>query len=84
MERTDWLDAGLDPGRARFLMVTAITHHRFSSSTWNEAEVLKLFAELRQIEDLLLGELEPILSGREEHRGYPRLGINPILASVDE
>src|SRR5215471_16890387 len=31
MERTDWLDAGLDPTDARFLMMTAITHHQFSA-----------------------------------------------------
>ena len=27
MERTDWLDEGLDSADARFLMLTAITHH---------------------------------------------------------
>jgi hypothetical protein len=26
MERTDWLDGGLDSAAARFLMMTAITH----------------------------------------------------------
>ena len=31
MERTDWLDEGLSPADARFLMLTAITHHKFSS-----------------------------------------------------
>lgn len=75
MERTDWLDDGLDSGQARFLMVTAITHHRFSSSTWSEAEVLKLFAELRQIDDELEFDLELILAGGEDQ---------PILTSVDE
>ncbi|HSZ39304.1 MAG TPA: hypothetical protein VK817_05045 [Trebonia sp.] len=49
MERTDWLDAGLDPAGANFLMVTAITHHRFSSPIWGEHEVLKLHAELAEI-----------------------------------
>jgi hypothetical protein len=34
MERTDWLDEGLDPAGARFLMLTAITHHQFSSPIW--------------------------------------------------
>ena len=52
MERTDWLDAGLDPAGARFLMVTAITHHRFSSPAWGEQEVRKLHAELAEIEVL--------------------------------
>ena len=31
MERTDWLDVGLDSADARFLMLTAITHHKLSS-----------------------------------------------------
>jgi hypothetical protein len=52
MERTDWLDAGLDPAGANFLMVTAITHHRFSSPIWGEHEVRKLHAELAEIEVL--------------------------------
>ena len=50
MERTDWLDDGLDPVQARFLMVTAITHHRFTSPLWGEHEVRKLEAELAEIE----------------------------------
>lgn len=52
MERTDWLDVGLDPVSARFLMLTAITHHRFSSPIWGEHEVRKLHDELAEI-DLL-------------------------------
>jgi hypothetical protein len=52
MERTDWLDVGLEPASARFLMVTAITHHQFSSPIWGEDEVRKLHAELAEI-DLL-------------------------------
>jgi len=52
MERTDWTDAGLDPAAARFLMVTAITHHRFSSPVWDEHEVRKLHAELAEIDAL--------------------------------
>ena len=31
MECADWLEGGFDSAQARFLMVTAITHHRFSS-----------------------------------------------------
>jgi hypothetical protein len=31
MKRTDWLDKGFDASDARFLMVTAIGHHRFRS-----------------------------------------------------
>ena len=50
MERADWLDAGVDSTQARFLMITAITHHRFSSPTWDEHAVRKLYAELAEIE----------------------------------
>ena len=39
MERTDWLDGGFDSAEARFLMATAITHHRFNSPIWGEDEV---------------------------------------------
>jgi len=49
MEHTDWLDGGYDSVAARFLMVTAITHHRFSSPIWGEDEVRKLHAELAEI-----------------------------------
>jgi hypothetical protein len=50
MERTDWLDGGLSPADARFLMLTAITHHRFSSPVWGEHEVRKLHAELAELD----------------------------------
>jgi hypothetical protein len=52
MERADWLDGGFDSVDARFLMVTAITHHRFSSLIWGEHEVRKLHAELAEIDVL--------------------------------
>ena len=50
MEHADWIHQGFDAGQARFLMVTAITHHRFSSPTWGEHEVRKLQRELAEIE----------------------------------
>lgn len=50
MERADWQHGGFDSAQARFLMVTAITHHRFSSPIWGELEVRKLHAELAEIE----------------------------------
>jgi hypothetical protein len=50
MERTDWLDGGFDSAESRFLMVTAITHHRFNSAVWGEHEIRKLYAELAEIE----------------------------------
>lgn len=49
MERADWLEERLNPADARFLMVTAITHHRFSSPIWGAREVRKLHAELAEI-----------------------------------
>ena len=49
MERADWLDDRVDSADARFLMVTAITHHRFSSPIWGAREVRKLQAELAEI-----------------------------------
>jgi len=49
MERTDWLDGRVNPADARFLMVTAINHHRFSSPIWGTREVRKLQAELAEI-----------------------------------
>jgi hypothetical protein len=52
MERTDWLDQRLDPADARFLMLTAITHHRFTSPIWGEQEVRKLHAELAELDVL--------------------------------
>ena len=50
MERADWLDDGLNSADARFLMLTAITHHEFSSPIWGEHEVRKLHDELAEID----------------------------------
>jgi hypothetical protein len=49
MERADWLEDGVKPADARFLMATAITHHRFSTPIWGAREVRKLQAELADI-----------------------------------
>lgn len=49
MERADWLEEQVSSADARFLMVTAITHHRFSSPIWGAREVRKLHAELAEI-----------------------------------
>jgi hypothetical protein len=49
MERADWLDGRVNSADARFLMVTAITHHKFSSPIWGAREVRKLHAELAEI-----------------------------------
>lgn len=50
MERADWLEGGFDSAQARFLMVTAITHHRFGSPAWGEHEIRRLYAELTEID----------------------------------
>ena len=52
MERTDWLDQAYDSAEARFLMLTAITHHRFDSPVWGQDEVRKLHLELTEIDTL--------------------------------
>jgi hypothetical protein len=49
MEHADWIQ-GFDAAQARFLMATAITHHRFSSPAWGEREVRKLHGELAEID----------------------------------
>ena len=49
MERADWLERRVNSAEARFLMVTAITHHQFSSPIWGAREVRKLQAELAEI-----------------------------------
>jgi hypothetical protein len=50
MEHADWLEAGYDSAQARFLMMTAITHHRFSSPAWGAEEIRRLHAELAEID----------------------------------
>jgi hypothetical protein len=79
MERTDWLDEGFDSAQARFLMVTAITHHRFSSPLWGEGEVRKLEAELAEI-DMSAAEMAAD-HGRNERldRYFP---ANALLAAL--
>jgi hypothetical protein len=72
MERTDWLDEGLNPADARFLMVTAITHHRVSSPTWGEHEVRKLHAELAEIQRLAV---EVVVEHKESRRAPKYRGI---------
>jgi hypothetical protein len=52
MEHTDWLDKGMNAEEARFLMLTAITHHGFRSSAWGEDAVRKLHAELAELDTL--------------------------------
>ena len=68
MERTDWLDEGLNPADARFLMVTAITHHRVSSPIWGEHAVRKLHAELADIQRIA-GE---VIAEHVKSRRVPR------------
>ena len=72
MERADWIDAGLAPADARFLMLTAITHHQFSSPNWGEHEVRKLHAELAEID--LLGSMA-VADLSEPRRSERRRGL---------
>lgn len=62
MERAEWLDA-LDPAQARFLVMTAITHHRVRSPLWGEQEVRKLHTELAEI-DISAQRMIAALQGR--------------------
>lgn len=72
MEHAVWLEAGFDPAQARFLMVTAITHHQFDSQLWGECEVLRLYAELTEIEVAVLHAVAPIWPDRRrQHRLRP-------------
>lgn len=71
MEHTDWLDNGLNSADARFLMLTAITHHRFSSPIWGEHEIRKLHAELAEI-DLLASQA--VVDHREPRRSRRAAG----------
>jgi hypothetical protein len=70
MECTDWMNAGLDSESARFLMVTAITHHRFSSRVWDEHEIRKLYAELAEIDALAALAVAAHGAGKSV-RGWP-------------
>jgi hypothetical protein len=74
MERTEWLS--LNSADARFLMLTAITHHRFSSPTWGEHEVGKLHAELAELDRLAAQTVADHNVGRSEWR---RATIRPFL-----
>jgi hypothetical protein len=78
MEKTDWLNEGLNSADARFLMVTAITHHQFSSPIWGEHEVRKLHAELAEID--LLGS--QAVAEHSEPRRSIRVGTGVFGAPV--
>ena len=72
MERTEWLS--LKPADARFLMLTAITHHQFSSPIWGEHEVRKLHAELAELDRLAAqAVVDHAGSGPQRRRATVRL-----------
>ena len=80
MERTDWLDGGLDSATARFLMMTAITHHEFSSPSWGEHEVRKLHAELAELDRLAAqAVVDRAGSGPQWRRANSRLTARACL-----
>ncbi len=68
MERADWLDGRVSSADAQFLMVTAITHHRFSSPIWGAREVRRLQAELAEITE----HAAEILPKRQAEARKPR------------
>jgi hypothetical protein len=68
MERTDWLDQGYDSAAARFLMLTAITHHKFDSPIWGQDEVRKLHLELTEIDLLTTQAAVEHAAGRGRRR----------------
>jgi hypothetical protein len=73
MERADWLEDHVKPADARFLMVTAITHHRFSSPIWGAHEVRKLQDELTEIAEHASYVLkEQQATGKPKKRQRPR------------
>jgi hypothetical protein len=76
MERTDWLDGGFDSAESRFLMVTAITHHRFTSGVWGEHEIRKLYAELAEIEASAAGALAA-MGTQSPVSGHPSAEVMP-------
>ena len=65
MERADWLDGAFNSTQARFLMITAITHHRVSSPIWGADEVRKLYGELAEIELSAMRSLAALQVGSE-------------------
>ena len=73
MERTEWLS--LNSADARFLMLTAITHHTFSSPAWGEHEVRKLHAELAELDRLAA----LAVVDHEVARSQARRTIRPFL-----
>ena len=68
MERTDWLDQGYDSADARFLILTAITHHRFDSPIWGQDEVRRLHLELTEIDMLTTQAAVEHAVGRDKRR----------------
>jgi hypothetical protein len=82
MERTDWLDAGIDGSQARFLMLTAITHHNFGSPAWGEGRVRQLYAELTAI-DAAAAQVIPVDRSSSRGRSLPASRTFPAARSVD-
>jgi len=82
MERTDWLDAGIDGSQARFLMLTAITHHNFGSPAWGEGQVRQLYAELTAI-DAAVAQVIPADRLSSRGRVLPASRAFPAVRPAD-
>ena len=68
MECADWLSGGFDSAQARFLMLTAITHHRFDAPIWGQDEVRRLHLELTEIDLLTTQAAVDHAAGRGKRR----------------
>jgi len=82
MERTDWLDAGMNGSQARFLMLTAITHHNFGSPAWGEGQVRQLYAELTAI-DAAAAQAIPADRSSSRGRALPAPGAFAAVRPAD-
>ncbi len=68
MERTDWMNGGLNPAHARFLMLTAITHYRFTSPAWGSTRSAKLHDELAAFDALAARVVSDHCAARDARR----------------
>jgi hypothetical protein len=74
-----WMDGRVSSAGARFLMVTAITHHRFTSPIWGAREVRKLQAELADIAEDAAEILHEHQAAVRKPRPAPQWrGISPL------
>jgi len=71
MEHADWLMAGYSAAEARFLMLTAMTNHQFTSPAWGEEQVRRLLAELAEIDATAAQILAPVRGPSRDASSQP-------------